>query len=270
MFDWTLFAILVLITLPGYAVTLPRLLTQLEALSADKLPAEKERPSRPIMLAAGMVQYLLFSAAAAAVGVLLTPRVGLSAPFFAALAAGSWSWSAVSAQIWPALLLGSGGALIFVAAYYGFFRPRFDAHTRRHSEKLRNELGMAGRLLYGGIVEEVLTRWGLMTLLVWLGAVLFGGPTTAVMWGAIVVTGILFGLGHLPSYAAINGRPTPFFLGYMILMNLWASLIFGWLFWQHGLLAAMVAHMLFHLLWWPFDRFYYRPEPAAVELPQIG
>jgi hypothetical protein len=46
-----------------------------------------------------------------------------------------------------------------------------------------------------------------------------------------------------------------------------ASLIFGWLFWQVGLLAAMVAHVLFHLVWLPFDRRYYpcgvsRREPA--------
>jgi hypothetical protein len=39
----------------------------------------------------------------------------------------------------------------------------------------------------------------------------------------------------------------------MIGLNLWASLIFGWLFWQVGLEAAMMAHMLFHLVWWPFD-----------------
>ena len=30
------------------------------------------------------------------------------------------------------------------------------------------------------------------------------------------------------------------------------------LFWQYGLLATMVAHMLYHLVWLPFDLRYYR------------
>jgi hypothetical protein len=43
-------------------------------------------------------------------------------------------------------------------------------------------------------------------------------------------------------------------LSLVIGLNLWASLIFGWLFWQYGLLSAMLAHMLFHLVWYPFER----------------
>jgi hypothetical protein len=31
------------------------------------------------------------------------------------------------------------------------------------------------------------------------------------------------------------------------------SLIFGWLFWQYELVAAMIGHMLFHVVWYPFD-----------------
>jgi hypothetical protein len=48
-------------------------------------------------------------------------------------------------------------------------------------------------------------------------------------------------------------------------LNLWASLVCGWLFWQYGLWAAMVAHMAFHLVWMPFDITFYRREaPPAV------
>ena len=39
-----------------------------------------------------------------------------------------------------------------------------------------------------------------------------------------------------------------------LFLNLWVSLLCGWLFWQVGLLSAMLAHMLFHLIWYPFDR----------------
>jgi hypothetical protein len=51
----------------------------------------------------------------------------------------------------------------------------------------------------------------------------------------------------------------------MISLNLWASLVFGWLFWQYGLLAAMTAHVVFHLVWLPFDMRHYRP----TDQPQL-
>ena len=57
----------------------------------------------------------------------------------------------------------------FLTLYYGVFRRQLDAHTVQVTEALRARLGLAGRLLHGGIFEEILFRWGLMGLLVWLG-----------------------------------------------------------------------------------------------------
>ena len=145
-----------------------------------------------------------------------------------------------------------------VALYYGVFRPRLDAETREHWDRLRNRLGIWGRLTYGGIAEEVIARWGLMSAFVWLGMLVAGAPTPAVVWIAILLSGVLFGLGHAPSYLAAGCHKSPAFFGAMIALNLWASLIFGWLFWQYGLLAAMLAHTLFHLVWWPFDLYFAR------------
>jgi membrane protease YdiL (CAAX protease family) len=89
--------------------------------------------------------------------------------------------------------------------------------------------------------------------------------TLSVFWAAIVVSGVLFGIGHLPSYRLAGCEVTPLFLGLMIVLNLWATLICGWLFWQYGLLAAMIAHMLYHLVWLPLDLRYYR----RAESPQV-
>ncbi|MBV7340124.1 CPBP family intramembrane metalloprotease [Chloroflexi bacterium TSY] len=192
-------------------------------------------------------------AIAAAIGTALAPRVGLRAPFFEALVAKEPVWPALTPQLVPTFLVGIGGSLLFVVVYYGVVRPRLDRQTLMHADNLRRKLGVWGRLLYGGIVEEILTRWGLMSLLVWGGVWLSGAVTSGVVWTAIVITGILFGLGHLPAHFAVGCRKTPIFIGSVIGLNLWVSLIFGWLFWQVGLLAAIVAHMLFHLVWLPFE-----------------
>jgi len=258
MFNWPLFASLVLVCVPGLLVAIPNLIQSLGETLADKMPAGKTMPPHGVLVVAALVQSLLLVAAASAVGTALASQVSLAAPFFTALVSGAALWDAAAPQLLPALLLGVGGALVIVAAYYLFFRPRLDAPTVRYMEGLRMELGVGSRLLYGGIVEEVLFRWGVLTLLVWIGAALFGGATPVVMWGAIVISGVLFGLGHLPSYRMAGCQVTPLFLSLMIVLNLWATLICGWLFWQVGLLAAMLAHMIYHLVWLPFDLHFTR------------
>lgn len=259
MFSWSLFLCLVLLCIPGILVITPSTIKAIERVARAQMPDGQELPSRIVVVVASALQTLVLMAVAAAVGTALAPRVGLGAPFFEALVAGEPLWPALAPQLLPALAIGMAGGLIFVAAYYLYFRPRLDSQTVRAMEDLRNTLGIWGRLLYGGIAEEVFTRWGLMTLLVWLGTLLAGSSSPAVVWVAIVISGILFGLGHAPSYLAAGCQKSPTFFAAMISLNLWASLIFGWLYWQYGLLAAMMAHALFHLVWWPFDRRYYRP-----------
>ena len=63
-------------------------------------------------------------------------------------------------------------------------------------EEIGNGIGICGRVMFGGIAEEVITRWGLMSLLVWLGALWLGNQDAGVVWAAIVISGLLFGLGH--------------------------------------------------------------------------
>jgi hypothetical protein len=264
-FDWLLFGCLVVVCVPGVVIAARGSLAMIERRAQEGLAPGKELPPRAVLVLASTLQSLVLVAVAAAVGTVLAPQVGLEAPAFEALAAGEPLWPAIQAQLVPAVVVGIAGALLFVAAYYLVFRPRLDGETVLRMEELRNGLGIWGRVLYGGVVEEVLIRWGLISLLVWLGSVVVGGPTPAVVWIAIVVAGLLFGLGHAPGYLAAGCKKSPAFFAAMISLNLWASLIFGWLFWQYGLLAAMIAHMLFHLVWWPFDlKYYVRPAAGAA------
>jgi hypothetical protein len=257
MFNWALFLCLIAVCLPGVVVAIPKVLNGLEKTIVSNLKEGQKLPPKPVLILLTIVQNLVLVAIAAAVGVALAHRVGLQAPFFEALISGGELFSTVQPHIAPTLIVGVGGALIFIAAYYLVFRPRLDDHTLKVAEDLRVGLGAWSRILYGGIYEEVLTRWGLMTLLVWLGTLLAGSPTPAVIWIAIVVSGVLFGLGHLPSFLAAGCNKTPVFLTATISLNLWAAIIFGWLFWQHGLLSAILAHMIFHTVWLPFDWYFH-------------
>lgn len=258
MFNWVLFLCLVGVSALGAIVAISQLLNTLEKTVLSKLPAGTKIPPKPILIVVSVTQSLILVAVAAAVGTAVAYRVDLQAPFFEALVSGGSIWSALRPQIIPALIAGVGGAIVFIAAYYLIFRPRLDDQTVKSMENLRIGLGVWGRILYGGIYEEVLTRWGLMSLFVWLGALIAGDPTSVVVWISIVISGILFGLGHLPSHLRAGCQKTPLFLTLVISLNLWAALIFGWLFWQYGLISAMIAHMLFHIVWLPFDLYFYK------------
>ncbi len=72
----------------------------------------------------------------------------------------------IEPQIFPSVAVGIGGTLVYVAACYLFFRPRLEEQTVSSMEEIRNGIGIWCRVMYGGIAEEVMTRWGLMSLLV--------------------------------------------------------------------------------------------------------
>lgn len=95
---------------------------------------------------------------------------------------------------------------------------------------------------YGGIVEEILFRLFLVSVLVWL-ATRFCKPGPAVYWGAIVIAAVLFGAAHLPNWSAISQVPISTAIATnVIAANSVCGTAFGWLFWRYGLEHAIAAH----------------------------
>lgn len=115
-------------------------------------------------------------------------------------------------------------------------------------------------VLYGGVVEEVLLRLGLMTLILWLLTKGSGtknekdGPAAtrhaisdSQAWVAITLSSLLFALGHLPATAQMMGLSVPIVIRALLLNGI-AGLGFGWLYWKKGLLYAMLGHMMAHII----------------------
>ncbi len=253
MFNVALFTLLVAVSLPGILIASYR---QVKTLRRTMTRSRSAIPPRSTLVVVGIVQNLVLVAIAAAVGTALAPRVGLSAPVFEAVSGSEPVPSDLTSMIFPSLALTGLLVIPFLLAYYGYILPRLGKKTVKVVEEIRIQLGLAGRLLYGGIVEEILTRWGLMTLLVWLGSLVVGTASPPVTWAAIVISGLLFGLAHLPGLLSAGAQRSPLLLASVLGTNLWVSLGFGWLYWQYGLIAAIASHMLFHLAWYPFDRRY--------------
>ena len=117
----------------------------------------------------------------------------------------------------------------------------------------------AAAVLYGGIIEEVLLRLGLMTVILWLftrperkhqlteghGAIKVG-ISSYKAWAAIGISAFLFALGHLPATAQMIGLSVPIVIR-SLLLNGFAGVGFGWLYWKKGLIYAMLGHVMAHV-----------------------
>ena len=107
-------------------------------------------------------------------------------------------------------------------------------------------------VLYGGIVEEIMMRLFLMSLLAWLGWKVFfrkqEKPPQLVIAAANVIAALLFAAGHLPATVMIFGSLTPLILVRCFLLNGGFGLFFGWLYRRYGIQYAILGHMMAHMV----------------------
>ncbi|MFN0139754.1 MAG: CPBP family intramembrane glutamic endopeptidase [Pyrinomonadaceae bacterium] len=238
--------------LAGLAGILSFLLVDLDALLAIlPIPAEREIPPMPVLKLLSLIQQAIILSVAVLVGVVLASRVGLSSPVAEAAASGGDSVSAFRPQIIPGIIGGIAGGVSLVlsaAVLKPFLAPEVLARLSEYGKILP----LPTRLLYGGIIEELLLRWGLMSLLVWAAWRLFqkgrGQPKPVFFVGAILVSSLVFAIGHLPIAFMLFPEPTLALTLFVIVSNSVFGLIAGYLYWKTGLESAMIAHALTHVV----------------------
>lgn len=176
-----------------------------------------------------------------------------------ALAAVGGAWTAARSGYASALVLGSpvrpvtlclwlaaGVALgILVAALDHAAAPLWRTASPPTLREARDGATLLLGLLYGGLTEEVIMRWGLMGVLT-AGLMRLMPPSSAAklaLWAAAA----LFALAHLPAVAVAAGALP---VGLLIRTLAWNGLLglaFGLAFQRAGLEAAILAHMGVHL-----------------------
>jgi hypothetical protein len=212
------------------------------------LPPVPEVP-RSVLLLLSVIQPTILVLLAAGLGAYLAPAVGLRS-HLAARYGGTPVEPSIRASLGVAVPVGLAVGVALVGIdILGFVRAGGPLDPGTVS--LATVLGSAPlRFLYGGITEEILLRWGLMTLLVWVAWRIRGRParpSTASVWAAILVSAVLFGAGHLPA-AAAGGGLSAVGVGRIVLLNAIAGVAYGWLYWRWSLEAAMVGHASTHVV----------------------
>ena len=232
---WKVFGVLMLGALVGAVGIMPYALA-LSGLSAQSIT--------PLLLVASVVQTLVLTAIATSVGLNLGERIGLGAPLLhALLAREKEAKGQLRALLVPSIVVGviTGAVIILLdlVVFYSQLPPAVRELTSSQPEAWKGALAS----FYGGIVEELLMRLGLMTTLVWLGTKLTRSdrPSAAVVWSSNILVAVLFGLGHLPATATVV-EITGLIVVRAIVLNGVAGVVFGWLYWRRGLLSAITAH----------------------------
>jgi membrane protease YdiL (CAAX protease family) len=239
--------------LAGLAGVVSFLLVDLAALIAlVPLPAGSQPPViTPAFKVLTLIQPTVLLAVAVLTGIVLAPKLGLTAPFAESLAAGRAAVAALRPQIRPGVVGGfvGGCAIVLTAAV---IKPFLTAETIQLSGNFGKLVPMTTRLLYGGITEELLMRWGLMTFLAWVVWRLFqrrfDRPTTLCFVAAILLSALIFGIGHLPVAVFLLGGATVAIVVFVIVANSAFGIVAGYLYWKHGLESAIVAHMMGHVI----------------------
>ena len=198
----------------------------------------------PVLMLLSIAQSALLFGLASWGGAALAHRVGLSAPVFEAVAASRPVGPALRPQLVPGLAGGIVGGL-------GLAATALAAPDALIALQDRFNPPLLARVLYGGISEEVLLRWGLLSVLLYLLWRFLqrraGPPGAAYVWAAIAISSLVFGVGHLPAAAALLGSLTTDVVVFVVVANTTFGFLFGWLYCRYGLESAMIAHAVAHL-----------------------
>lgn len=221
--------------------------------TAEMVAAQPGAPEMrlPLLQALLLVNPTILLLIAVAVGTLLAPRLGLRSYLAESARGARGGLPALRSELPWAIALGAVAALLILVLDVAF-RPWLpEEFLARAAEQPRTlALTLAG-MLYGGVTEELIVRWGLLSLLagsLWrLVQRGEGRPAGWIMWSAIVVAAVVFGAGHLGAVAAMAPL-TGALITRTIVLNTLGGVVFGWLFWRKSLEAAMIAHATGHVV----------------------
>jgi len=226
----------------GIASIVP-LIPQLLSLQSAELPMSVEM-IQIISVAQSSILLLLMIW----LGFVFSKKVGLSAPVIFALARSENAFDQLKMQILPAVVGGIAGG-IFILLFLGTLSSYLPPGFLSAGEKIIPP--WYTKMLYGGITEELLMRWGLMSFFVWGSYRItqkVGSEIRSYNYViAIILSALIFGLGHLPVAFALSPEVTAPLVAYIILGNAAFGFIAGYLYWKRGLECAIGAHMIAHI-----------------------
>ena len=191
-------------------------------------------PADLLMAVISAAQSMIYGVVLGAIGIFLGKRVGL------------WR-DEINIEKKPLIItvtVSVIGGLALILPDLFIFGPFFPAIMESYATKPSVPFLLA-TVTYGGVIEEVMLRLFMMSLIAFILHRLFGKkgeqPTAKILIVANVVSAVLFAAGHLPATIAMIGS-SPMIIFRCFLLNGGFGLLFGYLYRKYGLRYAMIAH----------------------------
>ncbi len=197
--------------------------------------------SETALLAITVVQTVLYALVCGFFGYILSDRIGLMRPF---------RFAKKPLCITLAVSLIAGVLFSLDAWTFGRWIPEIGA-SYAATGTFDADTWIAS-ILYGGIIEEVMMRLFLMSLIAFLVWKIFfkkrENVPAGVLIAANVAAALLFAAGHIPVTLQTFGTLTPLLLLRCFLLNGAFGLLFGRLYRKYGIQYAMLSHLLLHIV----------------------
>jgi hypothetical protein len=239
-FNARAYLILVALLVPAELAILPYSLSLSDA----------EPPGFSVLILSAGID-LLFLAALAAAGLLLASRIGLGMPLIEGWTKRKPLWNRLPGVAGISILAGVLLPLILVLdnACAPFVTQITEMQAERTTANVIDAPAWQGFLaaFSAGITEETMFRLFGLTLITWLGSLVFrsrtGRPAPWLLWAANILFALLFGVAHLPA-ASQTGIPLDAVVVIRtLIINGTGGVMFGWLYWSFGLESAILAHV---------------------------
>ena len=210
-----------------------------DSLSADSLKQLQEQNiTKEMLVISTMFQYgITFGLILALIGIVLSKKINLWNDFKLDKKA---IITTVIISLIGALILFPGDKLIF-GSLNSWVAEQYTVKPTINK--------IIGELLVGGIIEEVMMRLFLMSLIVFIVSKIIKKKEipTVVFVIANVITALLFAAGHLPSTRMMTTL-TPIIIIRCFIFNGGLGLAFGYLYRKYNIRYAIASHGLSHLI----------------------
>lgn len=216
------------------------ILYQLDFLSADMIQdAVAQLGSIETLKAVYLVQTVGYALFCGFTGYLLAEKLGLMRPL-----------RLEKRALLITLGLSLAGGILFSLDYWTF--GAWIPGVREATDLTLSVHVVLASVLYGGVIEELMLRLFMMSLLAFLLWKLFFRKRETVPTGVIVAANlaaaILFAAGHLPATVMNFGTLTPLLLFRCFLLNGGFGLLLGWIYRKFGIQYAMLSHATLHMV----------------------
>lgn len=204
-------------------------------------PAIEQLGSRGVLVAISVAQVAIYAFVCGLFGSLLAQKVGLWKPFRV-------ERRAVLFTLAISVVMG----ILFSLDYWTFGKV-LPVIMDSYADGM-TLYGVLASVFYGGIIEEVMMRLFLMSLVAFLLWKIFYSKTSQenipdmVFVAANIVAALLFAAGHLPATAIAFGELKPLILFRCFLFNGGFGLVFGRIYRKFGIHYAMLSHITVHVV----------------------